>query len=91
VETVGTVLARLERPDQLVVGGPYAFSRNPMYVAPTLVYVGIALAANAAWPPLLLPAVLPVTHVVVVREERCLEPQFGPAYRRHKTSVRRYL
>jgi hypothetical protein len=28
-----------------------------MYVASTLVYVGIALAANAAW-PLLLPVVL---------------------------------
>jgi protein-S-isoprenylcysteine O-methyltransferase Ste14 len=81
----------LQRPDQLVVGGPYVFSRNPMYLAWTLVYGGIALAANAAWPLLLLPAVLLVTHVVVVREERCLERQFGPAYRRYKTSVRRYL
>jgi protein-S-isoprenylcysteine O-methyltransferase Ste14 len=81
----------LQRPDQLVLGGPYAFSRNPMYVAWTLVYVGIALAADAAWPLLLLPVVLLVTHVVVVREERCLEHRFGPAYRRYKTSVRRYL
>jgi protein-S-isoprenylcysteine O-methyltransferase Ste14 len=81
----------LERPDQLVRGGPYAFSRNPMYVASTLVYVGIALVADAVWPLLLLPVVLLVTHIVVVREERSLERRFGIAYRRYKTAVRRYL
>ena len=76
----------LQRPRQLVLHGPYAFSRNPMYVA----YAGIALVANATWPLLLLPGVLP-THVVVVREERFLEGRFGAAYRSYKTSVRRYL
>jgi protein-S-isoprenylcysteine O-methyltransferase Ste14 len=81
----------LERPNQLVRRGPYAFSRNPMYVAWTLVYVGIALVANAAWPLLLLPVALLVTHRGVVREERFLERQFGPAYRTYQTSVRRYL
>jgi protein-S-isoprenylcysteine O-methyltransferase Ste14 len=81
----------LERPDQLVGSGPYAFSRNPMYIASTLVYVGVALVANAAWPLLLLPVVLLVTHIVVVREERSLERRFGAAYRSYKTSVRRYL
>jgi protein-S-isoprenylcysteine O-methyltransferase Ste14 len=81
----------LERPSQLVLRAPYAFSRNPMYVASTLVYVGIALVSNAAWPLLLLPLVLLVTHVGVVREERSLERRFGSAYRSYKTSVRRYL
>ena len=81
----------LERPDQLVHSGPYAFSRNPMYIASTLVYVGIAFVANAAWPLLLLPVVLLVTHIVVFREECSLERRFGAAYRSYKTSVHRYL
>jgi protein-S-isoprenylcysteine O-methyltransferase Ste14 len=81
----------LERPDQLVDSGPYAFSRNPMYVAWTAGYVGAALVAGTAWPLLLLPAVLVVTQVVVLREERSLERRFGAAYRSYKTSVRRYL
>jgi protein-S-isoprenylcysteine O-methyltransferase Ste14 len=81
----------LERPDQLVDSGPYAFSRNPMYVAWTVGYVGAALVAGTAWPLLLLPAVLVVTQVVVLREERSLERRFGAAYRSYKTSVRRYL
>jgi protein-S-isoprenylcysteine O-methyltransferase Ste14 len=81
----------LEHPDRLVRGGPYGFSRNPMYVASAAAYLGIALVAGAAWPLLLLPAVLLATHLVVVREERSLETRFGAAYRSYRSSVRRYL
>ncbi len=81
----------LERPEQLVRSGPYALSRNPMYVAWTVVYVGIALVGNSAWPLLLLPAVLLLTHVAVLREERLLADRFGAAYRSYQTAVRRYL
>jgi protein-S-isoprenylcysteine O-methyltransferase Ste14 len=81
----------LERPNRLVDSGPYVFSRNPMYVAWTLGDVGVALVAGTAWPLLLLPVVLAVTQVVVRREERSLERQFGDAYRTYKASVRRYL
>ena len=82
---------RLERPDRLIRRGPYALSRNPMYVASAAVYLGIALVAGAAWPLLLLPGVLAATHVVIVREERSLEARFGATYRSYRSSVRRYL
>jgi protein-S-isoprenylcysteine O-methyltransferase Ste14 len=81
----------LAHPGQLVRRGPYAFSRNPMYLAATAVYAGIALVADAAWPLLLLPAVLLATHLAVVREERLLEARFGAGYRSYTASVRRYL
>jgi protein-S-isoprenylcysteine O-methyltransferase Ste14 len=81
----------LERPNQLVDSGPYALSRNPMYLAWTVGYVGVALVTGTAWPLLLLPVVLAVTQVVVMREERSLERRFGTAYRSYKASVRRYL
>jgi protein-S-isoprenylcysteine O-methyltransferase Ste14 len=81
----------LERPARLVDGGPYAVSRNPMYLAWTAGYLGLALVAGTAWPLLLLPAVLAATQVAVLREERSLERRFGAAYRTYKTSVRRSL
>jgi protein-S-isoprenylcysteine O-methyltransferase Ste14 len=81
----------LERPDRLVRRGPYAVSRNPMYVAWAVVYAGVALVAGAGWPLVLLPAVLMATHVAIVREERVLDGRFGAAYRSYKGSVRRYL
>jgi protein-S-isoprenylcysteine O-methyltransferase Ste14 len=81
----------LERPSQLVQSGPYVYSRNPMYLAWTLGYVGAALVAGTAWPLLLLPVVLVVTQFVIMREESSLERCFGAAYRNYKASVRRYL
>jgi protein-S-isoprenylcysteine O-methyltransferase Ste14 len=81
----------VDRPDQLIRRGPYAFSRNPMYLAWTLVYAGAACVANTVWLLVFLPVVLLATHVGVVREERRLDDRFGAAYRSYKTSVRRYL
>ena len=81
----------LERPDQLLDSGPYAYGRNPMYLAWTLGYVGVALVAGTAWPLLLLPVVLVLTHIAVISEERSLERRFGAVYRNYKASVRRYL
>ncbi|HSJ58835.1 MAG TPA: methyltransferase, partial [Anaerolineae bacterium] len=39
----------LSTPDTLVTHGPYALSRNPMYVGWTLIYLGFALVADAGW------------------------------------------
>jgi protein-S-isoprenylcysteine O-methyltransferase Ste14 len=81
----------LERPERLVDRGPYAYGRNPMYVAWTVGYVGVALVAGSAWPLVLLPAVLVATQIAVLREERALERRLGAAYLTYKASVRRYL
>jgi protein-S-isoprenylcysteine O-methyltransferase Ste14 len=86
-----TAAVDLQRPDRLIRRGPYSFSRNPMYVAWTLGYLGVALVAGAVWLLVLLPAVAAATQVGVVREERALERRFGDAYRRYRASVRRYL
>lgn len=81
----------LEEPTALVSGGPYAFSRNPMYVAWTALYAGVALLSNTLWPFVLSPAVLAATHRVVRREERTLARAFGAEYRDYRRDVRRYL
>jgi protein-S-isoprenylcysteine O-methyltransferase Ste14 len=81
----------LAQPDRLVRAGPFAHSRNPMYVAWILIYVGVTLIANTAWPLVLLPAVLLLTHATVLREERHLERRFGGEYRQYRSSVRRYI
>lgn len=77
---------------RLVFDGPYRYSRNPDYIGQTLVYAGIAVAANSWWPLLILPVVLfVVQRFVIEREERYLEAKFGEEYAEYRARVRRWL
>jgi protein-S-isoprenylcysteine O-methyltransferase Ste14 len=79
-------------PGKLVVDGPFRFSRNPLYVSLTLMYIGISVAVNTFWPlPLLVFAVAIVDRRTILREERLLEKTFGEEYRRYKARVRRWI
>ncbi len=76
----------------LVVSGPYRFTRNPLYVAMTLVYAGIAVAINSIWALALLVVVLILMdRTVIASEERYLHAQFGDAYAQYRARVRRWL
>lgn len=80
------------QPTRLIDSGPYQFSRNPMYVAWTVLYVAAAIVVNTWWLLMLLPAVIAFTHYFVIRrEEKQLEQQFGEDYRQYCNRVRRYL
>jgi protein-S-isoprenylcysteine O-methyltransferase Ste14 len=76
----------------IVHAGPYCFSRNPIYLAFSLLQFGIAVWANSSW----LVATLVLAHavmalVVIPREERYLERKFGAEYLTYKKSVRRWI
>ncbi len=76
----------------IVSTGPFAFTRNPMYLSLTLLYGGISLIVNTVWPIVVLPAVLMVVQYGVIRrEERYLESKFGDVYRQYRARVRRWL
>ncbi|MGH8533421.1 MAG: methyltransferase family protein [Gammaproteobacteria bacterium] len=88
----GTPVNPYAQTTALVTGGPFRFSRNPLYLALTVIYLGAAGLLNSLWPVLLLPAVLWFMHWgVIIREERYLERKFGPAYQEYKARVRRWL
>ena len=76
----------------LVASGPFRFSRNPLYVALSLMFLGMSLAVNSLWGVLvLLPLLLVMHYGVILREERYLEAKFGETYRQYCSKVRRYL
>ena len=81
----------LERPSTLISSGPYAISRNPMYIGWTLLYLGAALITRNAWMIASLPAVAGLIHWDVLREEHTLEWAFGEDHTRYRKLVRRYL
>lgn len=72
--------------------GAYRWTRNPMYVGMTLIYVGICAITTALLALLLLsiPLVF-VDRLVIPMEERHMEEVFGRDYIDYKTRVRRWL
>lgn len=88
----GTEMAPFRPTTALVTDGPYRFSRNPMYLGMGFLYVALALILGLLWPLAFLPVVLVVVdRLLITREERYLEAKFGDAYRRYRSSVRRWI
>lgn len=76
----------------IVTGGPYRFTRNPLYVGIQSLFLGLSLVAGTWWGlVLLLPAFLVLHHGVVLREEAYLERKFGEPYLAYKSAVHRWL
>jgi len=76
----------------IATDGPYRLTRNPAYVGMAVVYIAIALLAEALWVLLPLPLVLLIIdRGVIAREERYLERKFGQEYLDYKAGVRRWL
>ena len=76
----------------VVTGGPFRFSRNPLYLALAMLFLGLSLAIGTWWGVVVAAPVLLVMHYgVILREERYLERKFGESYRRYRSRVRRYL
>ncbi len=84
------------RPDlpvtALVTSGPYRYSRNPLYMACTIIYLGITLSIGSLWLlVILIPALAVVRYRIVRREEEYLESRFGDNYRAYKAQVNRWI
>jgi protein-S-isoprenylcysteine O-methyltransferase Ste14 len=86
-----TTLIPTGEPASLIVDGPYRWTRNPIYVAFTLIAIGATVWGNTWWPLLLLPAPLLVLHFAIIPyEERTLAARFGDEYRAYCARVRRW-
>ena len=81
-----------EPTEAIVVRGPYAWSRNPIYLSMVALQVGVGIWANSAWffGLATLSAWL-LWWGVISREEHYLEGKFGQAYLDYKAQVRRWI
>ena len=76
----------------LLKQGPYAITRNPMYVAELGLWLGWACFYGSI--PVLIGFLIlcaVVNFVILPREERALEARFGESFRQYKREVPRWL
>lgn len=81
-----------EETRSLVTSGPYAWSRNPIYLADFVLQAGLSMALGWLWGLALLPLTwAALRFFVVAKEERFLREAFGDSYAQYQGKVRRWL
>lgn len=76
----------------LITHGPFAWSRNPIYLGNTLVMLGAGLWLSNVWFIAgAVMAVVPVRKLAIEREEAHLAARFGDAWTSYCQRVRRWI
>lgn len=87
-----TTVIPWEQVSTIVATGPFRYSRNPIYLADAITYLGGSLLIHSWWPLIVLPGiVLVMRRKVIDREELYLTERFGDAYGEYQLRVRRWL
>jgi len=78
----------IEKTKRLATGGPYAHSRNPLYVGSLLIALGVAVACASPWVVLAVGVYFLVFYPAVMREEAAfLAGKFQEEYAAWAASV----
>jgi len=81
-----------ETVNALVTGGPYRFTRNPIYLGFFLIYLGFTLLAGTLWGLITSPFLIwTITQAVIHAEEIYLDEKFGEQYKQYRSQVRQWI
>lgn len=88
----GTPVPTTQPTRSLVTTGIHRWTRNPIYLGMTILYIAIGVAVRSPWiVGLIAPVLLTIRYGVIAREERYLAEQFGEAYYDYAKKVRRWI
>jgi protein-S-isoprenylcysteine O-methyltransferase Ste14 len=79
------------KPKLFLARGPYAHTRNPMYVGELALWLGWAVWFGSPLVAVAAALLFAAMQRLIRREERDLETQFGDAYRSYTAAVPRWL
>ncbi|MBX3597327.1 MAG: isoprenylcysteine carboxylmethyltransferase family protein [Rhizobiaceae bacterium] len=78
--------------EHLITTGAFSFSRNPIYLANTMLMFGVALIYGSVWFILFgIAAAFATQKLAIEREELHLAQRFGKKYLDYKKRVRRWI
>ena len=78
-------------PERLVTGGPYAYTRNPMYLGHLIFLVGLAATLRSELAAVIAVASAIFFHARVKKDEKRLRQFFGEAYAEYCVRVKRWV
>ena len=77
--------------EALATSGPYAYTRNPLYLGSLLMGVGFAVAARSWWVGVVLVAMFFAIYLPVIRDEEAFLRQKFPEFEEYARRVPRML
>jgi len=77
--------------DTLITAGPYQYTRNPLYIADVLIFMGYAVIFNSPYVLIISVILSGIILMLPLIEEPWLVEQYGDEYTRYCSKVPRYL
>lgn len=87
----GLASGHLRKNQQLATSGPYAYTRNPLYLGSLIMAMGFAIAAKSLWIALIMVAVFVAIYVPVIRDEESYLAQRFPEFADYARRVPRFV
>lgn len=80
----------IKKQQNLVITGPFAFTRNPIYIGLLLYFLGFEVALGSYLAILVIPFAYLLYRAILI-EEKLLMKHFGKKFRAYTTRVPRFL
>ncbi len=77
--------------ESLAISGPYAYTRNPLYLGSLLIGLGFAVAARSCWVGVALVVMFVAIYVPVIRDEEAFLRKTFPDFEEYARRVPRIL
>ncbi len=88
----GWASGHLQKSEKLATSGPYAYTRNPLYLGSLFLVVGFVIAGRTPWLGLLLLVAFFFFYLpVMAAEARWMERIFGASYQKYAARVPLFL
>lgn len=87
----GWASGHLEKNERLATTGPYAYTRNPLYLGSLILAVGFAVAARSWWVALILAGMFLAVYLPVIRTEEEYLTQHFPEFAAYAHDVPRLV
>jgi protein-S-isoprenylcysteine O-methyltransferase Ste14 len=83
---------RKDKARRLVATGPYAFTRNPLYVGNHMILLGFCVMSEMLWfIPIALGICFTFYSFIILYEEELLKTRFGDEYLNYMAETRRWI
>jgi protein-S-isoprenylcysteine O-methyltransferase Ste14 len=79
----------VKKNEELTTSGPYAYTRNPLYLGSLIMAIGFAVAARSGWVLLAMALMFVVIYVPVIRSEEAFLRVTFPAFDEYARHVPR--